>query len=146
MTATRQDREHPAGPASYGPAVVSDPVPVDEHEAVEVVEGGESVGIPSLAGVLKGFGSALAQPGPVTRGADSSGRDWASIARGTDKHRPSPKDKRFTDPAWTMNPVFRRLGQGYLALREQLDRWSRTTRRPPRTGTTSSAPGSRWTR
>src|SRR5688572_465173 len=101
---------------------VAEPVPSDEAEAVGVVEGGEPVGIPSVIGVLKGVGSALAQPGPVARGAGRLVRNWVSIARGSDEHRPSPKDKRFADPAWSMNPIFRRLGQGYLALGAELDR------------------------
>src|SRR3954463_14800273 len=92
------------------------PVASDEAEAVGTVDGGESVGIPSLAGVLRGIGAAFAQPGPVTRGAGRLVRDWATIARGSDEHRPSPKDKRFADPAWSDNPIFRRLAQGYLAL------------------------------
>jgi polyhydroxyalkanoate synthase len=122
MTSTRQSRgdSRPSTPTSWTPA--QEQVPEDENEAIRVVEGGEPVGIPSFGGVLKGLGSALVQPGPVTRGAGRLVRDWASIGRGTEEHRPSPKDKRFTDPAWSMNPIFRRLGQGYLALAAQLGR------------------------
>jgi polyhydroxyalkanoate synthase subunit PhaC len=109
-------------PVRAGRRAAEDPVPADQDEAVDVVEGGEPVGIPTIAGVLKGIGSALAQPGPVTRSAGQLVRDWASIARGSDDHRPSQKDKRFRDPAWSENPVYRRLGQGYIALSEQLDR------------------------
>src|SRR5947209_5270899 len=98
------------------------PVAADEAEAVGTVDSGESVGIPSLAGVLRGISAAFAQPGPVTRGAGRLVRDWATIARGSDEHRPSPKDNRFADPAWADNPVFRRLAQGYLALSDQLQR------------------------
>jgi polyhydroxyalkanoate synthase len=104
------------------PARVESPIPVDEDEAVSVVEGGEPVGIPSVVGVLKGIGAALAQPGPVTRGVGRLARDWASIARGTGEHLPSPRDKRFSDPAWSLNPLYRRIAQGYLALGTQLDR------------------------
>jgi polyhydroxyalkanoate synthase len=121
MTATRpRHDDSPAPTHRVRPAAV-EPVPGDEDDAVRVIEGGELVGIPSIGGVLKGVGSALAQPGPVTRGAGRLLGDWLSIARGTDEHRPSPKDKRFADPAWSDNPLFRRLGQGYVALAEQLD-------------------------
>jgi polyhydroxyalkanoate synthase subunit PhaC len=119
-TAPRPDKQR-GDPEKSREAVATNPVPADEAEAVIAVDGGEPVGIPSLAGVLKGIGSALAQPGPVTRGAGRLVRDWAAIARGSDEHRPGLRDKRFADPAWSLNPVFRRLGQGYLALGEQLD-------------------------
>jgi polyhydroxyalkanoate synthase len=122
MTATTPSRRGGrAAPRQSRPAV-GEPLPADEDEALDVVENGEPIGIPSFTGILKGIGAALAQPGPVTRGAGRLAADWASIARGTDEHRPSPRDKRFADPAWSVNPVFRRLGQGYLALGAQLDR------------------------
>jgi polyhydroxyalkanoate synthase len=123
MTATvSRDGSNSAAPREGRPGQAAEPVPADETEAIGVVDGGEPVGIPSLAGVLRGIGSALAQPGPVTRGAGRLVRDWATIARGSDEHLPAPRDKRFADPAWSLNPVFRRLGQGYLALGGQLER------------------------
>jgi polyhydroxyalkanoate synthase len=122
MTATSPTPSRVSPPVQNRRPVVEELVPSDEDEAVSFVEGGESVGIPSVAGVLKGIASAVAQPGPVTRGAGRLIRDWASIARGSDELRPSPKDKRFQDPAWSTNPVFRRLCQGYLALASQLNR------------------------
>jgi polyhydroxyalkanoate synthase len=104
------------------PKPVTEPVPADEADALGVVEGGEAVGIPSVTETLKGITSAFAQPGPVTRGAGRLVRNLVSIVRGTDEHTPHPKDKRFADPAWSMNPIFRRLGQGYLALGAELGR------------------------
>jgi polyhydroxyalkanoate synthase len=121
MTATRQSipgtQSRPARRRT-----VEEPVPTDEVDAAAVAEGGEAVGIPSIGGVVKGIVSALAQPGPVTRGAGRLVREWASVARGTDQHLPSAKDKRFADSAWSENPIYRRLGQGYLALGAELDR------------------------
>jgi polyhydroxyalkanoate synthase subunit PhaC len=90
-------------------------VPHDETDAVEAVENGEAVAIPSVGGFLRGLGLALAQAGPVSREATRLARESVQIARGTDEHRPSPKDKRFSDPAWSKNPVYRRVGQLYLA-------------------------------
>jgi polyhydroxyalkanoate synthase len=107
------------GPASRAPA---GQVPGDQDEAVGVVEGGEPVGIPSVAGVLRGLAAAAAQPAPLARGVGRLARTWAAVARGTEEHRPAPRDKRFTDPAWSLNPVYRRLAQGYTALGEELSR------------------------
>jgi len=40
--------------------------------------------------------------------------ELASAARGTSKREPQPGDRRFADPAWAGNPLYRRLLQGYL--------------------------------
>jgi polyhydroxyalkanoate synthase subunit PhaC len=85
-------------------------VPHDESDAVESVENGEAVAIPSVGGLLRGLGLVLAQTAPVTREARRLARESARIVRGTDEHLPSPKDKRFSDPAWSKNPVYRRVG------------------------------------
>ena len=98
-----------------GRAALRGDVPHDEGDAVEAVENGEAVAIPSVGGFLRGLGLVVAQAGPVTREARRLARDTARIVRGTDDHLPSPKDKRFSDPAWSQNPVYRRLGQLYLA-------------------------------
>lgn len=122
MTAVHQERTSTSPPTRATPLATEEPAPTNQDAATALAEGGEPVGIPSLGGVLKGIGSALAQPGPVTRGAGRLLADWAAIVRGTDAHRPAPKDKRFADPAWSLNPLYRRLGQSYLALGAQLDR------------------------
>jgi hypothetical protein len=45
------------------------------------------------------------------REAARLGRDIVHILRGTDEIAPGPKDKRFADPAWALNPRYRRLAQ-----------------------------------
>ena len=122
-----------------------EPVPTDQDEAADAVEGGEPVGIPSVAGVLRGIGSAFAQPGPVTRGAGRLVRDWAAIVRGTETHRPAPKDKRFADPAWS-DPTRSTAGWPRATWPSVASSTgsSTSTRRPRRTGTTSSGRASRW--
>ncbi len=99
-----------------------EPAPVTEDEALEAVQGAEAVGIPSLAGVARGVAAVFARPGPVTREVVHLGRDWVRVMRGTDDFAPAPKDKRFADPAWAANPVYRQLGHGYLALADALAR------------------------
>src|SRR4051812_23829200 len=90
-------------------------VPHDETGAVEAVENGEAVAIPSVGGVVRGLGFVLAQAGPVSREAKRLARESVQIVRGTDEHLPSPRDKRFADPAWFRNPLYRRVSQLYLA-------------------------------
>src|SRR5712671_1664375 len=40
--------------------------------------------------------------------------ELASAARGVSKREPEPGDRRFADPAWAANPLYRRVLQGYL--------------------------------
>jgi polyhydroxyalkanoate synthase len=62
------------------------------------------------------FARALAsQPGLVTNRAGSLAAELASVTRGTSGIAPGAKDRRFADPAWTGNPVLRRIMQAYLA-------------------------------
>ncbi|AQZ93892.1 class II poly(R)-hydroxyalkanoic acid synthase [Halopseudomonas phragmitis] len=36
---------------------------------------------------------------------------------------PAPDDKRFSDPTWSLNPLYRRYMQTYLAWRQELNTW-----------------------
>jgi polyhydroxyalkanoate synthase len=60
---------------------------------------------------------------PVTtaRRLGSLGSETLRIVVGTSTYAPSGRDRRFTDPAWTQNPLLRRLVQGYLASGRTLD-------------------------
>jgi polyhydroxyalkanoate synthase len=54
--------------------------------------------------------------------ADTVGaaRELVVVATGRSHIAPDPGDKRFTHPAWTDNPFYRRLLQGYLVERQAL--------------------------
>ena len=45
------------------------------------------------------------------------------IATGSSELAPDPKDRRFADPAWRDNPVYRALAQGYFAWANALYRF-----------------------
>jgi polyhydroxyalkanoate synthase len=96
--------------------------PQDESEALASVEGAEPVGLPTPRGIVRGLVSTFAQPRPLAREAARLGRDAVSILRGTHEIAPSPKDKRFSDPAWSQHPGYRRLAQSYLTLSASLSR------------------------
>jgi len=96
--------------------------PNDEDEALQNATGAEAVGIPSLRGLTSGVLKILAQPAPVVREATRLSREQLSIARGRSALAPSPKDKRFSDPAWSLNPGYRRLCQTYLNVGGSLAR------------------------
>ncbi len=62
------------------------------------------------------FVGALARrPRPVARRAGDLVAELGRIALGASTVAPSGRDRRFADPAWTANPVLRRLVQAYLA-------------------------------
>jgi polyhydroxyalkanoate synthase len=69
-------------------------------------------------GLGRGVLSALAQPRSVAREAAHVARTSGRILRGTAEVAPSPKDKRFADPAWAGDPVYRRVAQLYLTTAE----------------------------
>src|SRR5690348_13814160 len=90
--------------------------------AAESVDGGESVGIPSLTGAVGGLAAALRQGTTVAREATRLGMELTRIASGLSDVAPAKGDRRFTDPAWTSNPAFRMIQQTYLASAQALDR------------------------
>lgn len=44
--------------------------------------------------------------------------------------RPDPQDRRFNDPAWQLNPIYRRCQQAYLAWRKELHDWLENSNLP----------------
>src|SRR6516225_6864401 len=91
-------------------------------ETTESVNGGEAVGIPSLRDAVNGLTAALTQGTAVAREASRLGAELTRIAWGLSDVAPAKGDRRFADPAWTSNPVFRMIQQTYLASAESLDR------------------------
>ncbi|TQV84829.1 alpha/beta fold hydrolase [Exilibacterium tricleocarpae] len=63
---------------------------------------------------------ALANPGKTLRSAGRLGREVLTILAGKSQLKPERGDKRFLDPTWTQNPVYRRLMQAYLAWTRQM--------------------------
>ena len=80
-----------------------------------------AAGATSLLGLARGVGRTVAQPGPLTRQAAKLAASITSVVRGTEEFVPGPRDRRFSDPAWRENPLYRRWMQGYVALTESLD-------------------------
>jgi poly[(R)-3-hydroxyalkanoate] polymerase subunit PhaC len=70
--------------------------------------------IPGMAGVKLGVGL-LRKPRVLPRRGWGLASELGRIVVGTSQIQPSPRDRRFTDPAWKENPLFRRLAQTYIA-------------------------------
>ena len=78
-------------------------------EAAESVGGGEAVGMPSLGQAAGGLAAALSQGTTVAQEAARLGVELTRIAWGLSDVAPAKGDRRFTDPAWTSNPLFRMI-------------------------------------
>ena len=78
-------------------------------EATESADSGEAVGIPSLQETISGLAAALGQGTTVARETTRLGLELTRIALGLSGVAPAKGDRRFTDPAWTSNPVFRMI-------------------------------------
>ncbi|RKQ86854.1 polyhydroxyalkanoate synthase [Solirubrobacter pauli] len=63
----------------------------------------------------------------VTESMRATG-ELARIAIGRSDVAPAPTDRRFDDPAWTLNPVYRRWAQTYLTYSGVLDRLAEAPR------------------
>src|SRR5262245_41432724 len=46
----------------------------------------------------------------------------ARVATGTSHVAPAPRDKRFSDPAWAENPLYKRWAQAYLVWSQSMQR------------------------
>ena len=78
-------------------------------------EGGEVLGIPSIGETLGGLAAPLTHGQTVTREAVRLGGELARVAVGRSEVAPAKGDRRFSDPAWSGNPLFHRIQRGYLA-------------------------------
>lgn len=68
-------------------------------------------------------GTAARQPAALFEAYSNFWRDVGEIAFGRSEIAPEAGDARFRDSAWSENPMYRRVGQAYLAWTRALDTW-----------------------
>ncbi len=77
--------------------------------------------------LMKSFGVVMAhaarQPGPFAKHFADYGKDLYQIVRGKSEIAPDKKDRRFQDPTWQHNPVYKYSLQSWLAMRDGLGGW-----------------------
>ena len=79
-------------------------------------------GLGQAAGALRLLGRvALRQPRALLQSWPKVGLQFLQIGLGQSEVAPQKGDKRFADPAWRDNPLFRTTMQAYLALGSELD-------------------------
>ena len=71
--------------------------------------------LPGVAGA-KAAAKLARRPRRVARRTAGLAVEVTKIAVGRSQAAPAKGDRRFVDPAWTGNPLFRRLGQAYLEM------------------------------
>src|SRR5688572_25598849 len=64
----------------------------------------------------------LASPAAVGAEMPRFMAELAAIAVGASDIEIPERDKRFADPGWRQNPIYRRIGQSYLAWADLVDR------------------------
>ena len=77
--------------------------------------------------LLKSLGTVFKQAAlnPVTFGQHflNYSKDMVDVLKGSSEYAPDPKDRRFKDPTWTFNPVYRRGLQSWMAMKANLKSW-----------------------
>jgi polyhydroxyalkanoate synthase len=117
QTATRRPGR---SPESEPPEVVADGSPDGGALDLLLTEAGQSTlarFVPGLEAVRLAGGLAR-RPGTVVRRGSALAGELGKVALGRSERRPQRGDRRFADPGWSENPVFRRLMQAYLATGE----------------------------
>jgi polyhydroxyalkanoate synthase subunit PhaC len=89
--------------------------PSADTPAIESLDGGDRLGALSA---LADIGEPRALAAESVRVA----ADLARVALGTSDVAPSPRDRRFSDPAWSENPLYRRWAQAYLVWAAGVER------------------------
>jgi len=94
------------------------------NATIEAVTANLPVGLDPSQILSAGFrfaGNVARQPQVVVKRAAKLVAEQARVVSGTSDIEPGPKDRRFTDEAWSENPIYKRLAQSYLSLDEQLN-------------------------
>src|SRR5919109_643055 len=89
--------------------------------AAEAVGGTEDPGGVRMSDGLVALTRAATHSGAALKAGLGLSVESVKIALGRSEVAPAKGDNRFADPAWTENPGYRRLKQGYLAWSSAID-------------------------
>jgi polyhydroxyalkanoate synthase len=97
--------------------------PATEHAAAPLVRADLQRKPMRLSASLKAIArAALRQPRKATGSVGRAAGELIEVVRGKSAIAPAPGDRRFDDPTWRDNGVYRRLMQGHLALAREAQR------------------------
>jgi len=92
------------------------------ERAVDAIGGAEDVASMDVGELLRALTAALARSGRLTAETRGLVAEAVRILLGRSDLAPARGDWRFKDPAWKDNPVYKRVGQAYLAASGALER------------------------
>lgn len=124
-TAPRRARKTPAGHAAPRVRRSAAGEGLVEHAARHALSVNPLIGVrrKELIGAATRLVGQLARhPGALSGEYANLLGEYARIAAGRSTLAPAAGDRRFADPAWSGNALFRRLLQSYLAVGKTLDR------------------------
>jgi polyhydroxyalkanoate synthase subunit PhaC len=120
LAETSPNGRRPASSPAGGPG--PPPGTPDPRPEAPVPEPFTGFGLRQAAGVLRFAGQqVMREPQALLRGASGASRELLRIVLGKSEVAPDKGDKRFADPAWRENPVFRTVMQTYLYLGSGVD-------------------------
>jgi polyhydroxyalkanoate synthase subunit PhaC len=97
----------------------------EENGAIEAILGANPfVGLDArqtLEMLARMAGAALSNPDQLYNWFTSLAQETAQALAGNSDIAPEPADKRFADPAWAENPIYKRMMQGYLVFRKAMN-------------------------
>ena len=106
-------RERPATNPASTPAVF-----INAQNAITGLRGRD------LLSTLRSIAAhSLRNPVHTARHALALGSQMGRVLLGETVHEPNPRDSRFTDPTWALNPFYRRSLQAYLSWQKEVRRW-----------------------
>jgi polyhydroxyalkanoate synthase len=85
------------------------------EEALGAINSGLTAGRIGLIEGAAALATAFARTQDAAARTRNLAQELAEVAKGRSEIAPARGDRRFTDPAWQNNPLYRRLGQAYLA-------------------------------
>ena len=103
------------------PAKGSTPAPASSISVQSAVTGLRGKDLLSTLRDVAAYG--LRNPVNSARHALKLGGQLGRVLLGETLHPTNPKDKRFADPTWELNPFYRRGLQAYLAWQKQVRSW-----------------------
>ena len=89
--------------------------------AADAVAATDPTSLPTAADLVEGLAATVLNGSAVARASVGFGAELSRILLGRSEVAAARSDWRFKDPTWSQNPIYKRVGQTYLAACEAVD-------------------------